>query len=120
MRTTDVVIENHTPLLGEKEIEQLERASQGLNLNLPRHQKILVSRVESMGITVTIDGILEYLVRVCDVSIGGVTLAIRQSPDCNAARRIHVGHEQIERHKKDRNGRSSEVKISSEMVGALA
>lgn len=115
------VFENHVPLLSLKKIERLDGASTGLNLNESRGQSAFLVRIDAAKIVADVDEILEYLVTVCDVRIGGVIPAIRTSPDCNPARRMHVAHEQALRHsRKNRNDQLVEEWASKEMVGSNA
>jgi hypothetical protein len=111
------VIANHVPLLGQSEIEGLNRLSKGLTLNVASHQEAFVARIDASKLSMDADRILEYLVNVRDMPVGSVIPGIRLS--CTTARSIHWGRVQLERYN-ERNGQSAETKVSTEMVGAVA
>lgn len=113
----DKVIESHTPLLDQEQVKRLDGLSKGLNLNQPDNQKIFLITVDKMKLGMSTDHMLEYLVNNRDLPVGNVISAVRLSPDCNAARRIHWGAEQIRRHK-ERSGRPAAMQVSKEMAGS--
>lgn len=112
----DKVIESHTPLLDLKQINRLDDLSKGLKLHESADQEKFLARVDKVMNDMNVNHVLEYLVNNRDIPVGAVISTIRLSPDCNAARRIHWGAEQIKRHKA-RNGRSVAAKVS-EMAGS--
>lgn len=113
------VIENHEPLLDPQQVKRLDGLSRSLNLNLSTDQEFFLARIGKVESDMSVDHVLEYLVNNRDIPVGGVISAIRLSPDCNAARRIHWGAEQIKRHKV-RSGRSVAAQVSKEMAGSHA
>lgn len=115
----DKKIESHTPLLDLKQINRLDGLSKGLNLHQPADQKLFLARVNKVDNAMSVDHVLEYLVNNRDIPVGEVISAVRLSPECNAARRIHWGVEQVKRHKA-RDDRSVAAKVSKEMAGSHA
>lgn len=119
LQTEKVVIENHVPLLDPNRVEPLAGLSIGLDLSRPSDQLVFRTRIENARMSMGVDEVLEYLVNNCDIMVGNVIPAIRLSNECNAARRIHWGFEQLKRYNsKQRNGRSVEAQVSYVMVGA--
>jgi hypothetical protein len=113
------VIESHMPLLGLKQIERLDSLSNGLKLHESDDQGKFLARVGKVMTGMSVDHMLEYLVNNRDIPVGKVISAVRLSPDCNTARRIHWGAEQLKRHKV-RSGRPAAAQVSQEMAGSHA
>lgn len=113
----DGIIESHVPLLDQKQVKRLDELSNGLSLNKSSDQELFLARIDKVKIAVGADHVLEYLVNNRDIPIGSVDAAIKLQ--CNAARRIHWGAEQIRRHKQ-RNSHSVDAKVAKELTGAHA